>query len=412
MRVLKLFLSFGIGLVLSGSIDARAQATDAKPVVGVQCAFRDESVLGCAGMIQFIQDSLDGITIVSDPSAPVSVTLSDQALGDNVEYSITASAPSGSFMIRIQLPRTADDRIRKERLIAPIRDFLSHLVNEPLTSGDDGGSWFFDITGNARFSNNGKTNSSYGGGLYNLNAGSFPRVKFENVNNLDFSASNQIISGTREGISGLLVGSTVALTYSLNDKKHWNAFLITGAEHSPAQKNINFSTSGTGGIEWNLVPIRDQGQPTQVRVQGTIGVVHNQYRLRTIFDRLHETFASGGASIVFIVYSKDSRLKTTGNAGFSIPLRAGGEKVGTYSAGVNLSYQIRPSKPAVRLDGNFSIRYRELSLTDPDPSIALPAMFYNLYWNSPGFSTYARIGLAITLGNARKRSQDQRGPGL
>ncbi|NDG85882.1 MAG: hypothetical protein EBX52_12715 [Proteobacteria bacterium] len=167
-----------------------------------------------------------------------------------------------------------------------------------------------------------------------------------------------------------------------------------------------------GGATANIWAVRDQGQPTEVRVQGSIGYVYNDYHLRTMFNRLYETYAAAGTNVVFILYSNDARLKATGNLGASVPIRGGALSTGTYSGGFNVSYQIRPSKPAVRLDGSFNIKYRQRSLTDPDPAIPLQTLFYSLYSNSPGFSTYARIGISVTFGNARKKSQDQRGPNL
>ena len=389
-----------------------AHPLNGKPVVGVKCVFRDESVLSCAAMTQFIQDSLDGVVVVQDPNASILLSLDDQSIGDSVEYTLTASAPGGSFKIRIVLQRTADDKIRKERLIAPIRDFLGYLLSSPVSTGDTGKAWFFDITGNARFSNNGQTSRSYGGGIYNANTGSYPRVKIDNVNAIDYNFSSQIYSGSKAGISGLNAVSSAAITWSLNDGKHWNVYLQTGAEHSPAGKNLDFSHSASAGLEGNLVPIRDQGQPTEVRVQGSIGYVYNDYHLRTMFNRLNETYAAAGTNVVFILYSSDARLKATGSLGANVPLREGAMTTGTYSGGINLSYQIRPSKPAVRLDGTFNIKYRQRSLTDPDPAIPLEALFYSLYSNSPGFSTYARIGVSVMFGNARRKSQDQRGPNL
>ena len=416
---MKFCFFFLIPFILASGV-VRAQVRDTsttysqngKPLVSVKCVFRDESILSCAAMNQFIQDSLDGVAISADAQAAITIGLQDQAIGDAVEYTITTTAPSGSFVIRIQMQRTADEKIRKEKLIAPIRDFLGHLMSMPVSTGDTGKAWYFDITGNARYSNNGKTSTTYGGGLYNQNTGSYDRLKVDNVNYFDYSSTSQIYSGSRQSIQGLNAGATAAVTFSFNRKKHWNGFVLGSVEHSPASKNLDLSQTGSAGIEWNLVPIRDRGQPTEVRVQGSLGYVYNAYHLRTMFNRLYETYATGGASVVFIIYTNDARLKTTGSLGASIPLRAGGGSTGTYSGGVNLSYQIRPSKPSIRLESAFSVRYRPQSLTDPDPSIPLQALFYNLYSNSPGFSTYARIGVSVTFGNARKKSQDQRGPNL
>ena len=413
MKVFFLLLFFASGFVQAQTRDSGiTYSQNGKPLVAVKCVFRDESILSCAAMSQFIQDSLDGVAVSPEGQAEITIDLRDQALGDAVEYTITTSAPSGSFVIRIQIQRTADDKIRKEKLIAPIRDFLGHLMSVPVSTGDTGKAWYFDITGNARYSNTGKTSTSYGGGLYNQNTGSYARLKVDNVNYFDYSSSSQIYSGSRESIRGLNAGASAAITYSLNSGKHWNGFVLGGVEHSPAGKNLDFSQSASAGLEWNLVPIRDQGQPTEVRVQGSLGYVYNAYHLRTLFNRLYETYAMGGANVVFIIYTNDARLKSTGSLGASVPLRTGGEKTGTYSGGINLSYQIRPSKPSIRLETAFSVRYRPQSLTDPDPKIPLQALFYNLYSNSPGFSTYARIGVSVTFGNARKKSQDQRGPNL
>jgi len=411
-----LFLSsffFSLSLGQAQSRDSGiTYSQNGKPLVSLKCVFRDESVLSCAAMNQFIQDSLDGVEVTPDPKASITIDLRDQAIGDSVEYTLTTSAPSGNFVIRIQIQRTADEKIRKEKLIAPIRDFLGHLMSVPVSTGDTGKAWYFDVTGNARYSNNGKASTSYGGGLYNQNTGSYSRLKIDNVNYFDYSSSSQIYSGSRQSIRGLNAGTSAAITYSLNSGKHWNGFALGSAEHSPAGKNLNFSQSSSVGIEWNLVPIRDQGQPTQVRVQASLGYVYNAYHLRTMFNRLYETYATGGANVVFIIYTNDARLKTTGSLGATVPLRPRGETTGTYTGGINLSYQIRPSKPAIRLETALSVRYRPQSLTDPDPSIPLQSLFYNLYNNSPGFSTYARIGVSVTFGNARKKSQDQRGPHL
>ncbi|NDG86138.1 MAG: hypothetical protein EBX52_14000, partial [Proteobacteria bacterium] len=81
-RCIRILLSF---ILVSGAESGMAYSANGKPLVGVKCVFRDESVLSCAAMTQFIQDSLDGVVVVQDPNVPIVISLSDQAIGDSVE---------------------------------------------------------------------------------------------------------------------------------------------------------------------------------------------------------------------------------------------------------------------------------------------------------------------------------------
>jgi hypothetical protein len=381
-----------------------------KPLVAIKCPFRDESVLSCVSFVNFVQDSLDGISVVTEGQASIIVTLTDDFVGDYVDYTISVTAPSGNLMIRIQFPRTADDKIRREKLLRPIQDFLKHLVSAPLSSGENDGKWYVDFNGNARFGNNGRTNSSYGAGGSNRITGFFEQFKLDLFNNFDFNSATMLYAGQTQTISAPRGGTIAAGTLSISPDKRWNVYVLGVAEHNPAGKNCDFTGGGMAGLEWNLVPIRDQGQPTQVKIEIAGGYTYNDYRIRTVFDRLYEGFATGNASVVFVAYSKDQRIKTSGSLGCNVPLRENGGVQGTYSGGAGVSYQIRPSKPSIRLDAHMNLNYRKVSLTDPSPRAVLNPLFYSLYNNSPGVSTGGRVGFTIIFGNTRKRNIDQRGP--
>ena len=420
------FLILGALMGTAGGTPSRAQSLETpenqnvasgirysrtgKPLVSIKCPFRDESVLSCVSFVNFLQDSLDGISVVTDGEASIFVTLTDDFIGDYVDYTVSVTAPTGNFLIRVQFPRNADDKIRRERLLQPIQDFLKHLTNAPLVTGESDGKWYFDINGNARFGNNGRTNSSYGAGASNRITGFFDQFKVDMYNNIDYNSSTLLFAGQSQTISALRGGTIAAGTLSISADKRWNLYTLAVAEHNPAGKNCDFTGGGVAGLEWNLVPIRDKGQPTQVKVEIGGGYTYNDYRIRTIFNRLYEGFATGNATLVFVAYSKDQRLKTTGSLGCNIPIRDQGDMQGTYSGGASVSYQIRPSKPSVRLDANLNMNYRKVSLTDPSPNAVLNPLFYSLYHNSPGISTGGRIGFTIIFGNTRKRNIDQRGP--